>query len=362
FSTLNLRGETALYRVPHIGAKPQLLTDQRMLHTIVSENGEWVVVGDFGGSGGNYGFRAIRTNGREQYHLTMNLQQDLPIDWYIPPVVSPDGTWVAFAVNTEEESFDVYRVRSDGTGLENLTAETDDWRVELLAWTKDGLFVRLRERLFRITDNGSIGISVDDSSLDFAERWIEPIEGTDLQLVVRESRQAPGLYGIRPNGTAAWVQSVNCSPCEFGTRWVLVQQDNQWMRIRTTDGAIFPINPSFGYMENQNIEWSFDGQSLMFTTYPSAGWLELWRYEVSTDQLTSLWQVQGYIEAWDWSPDGKYAVVAKANYPTTPSTLHWIDTRSGEHLWEWDASVFRGWGPAYEKTWSAGVLLLIGVV
>lgn len=363
FSTLNRQGDTALYRVPHIGAKPESLSDQRTLQMVVSENGEWIVVGDFGGLGGQYELRAIRTDGSEQHPLTLNLQPDLQLDSDIPPVVSPDGIWVAFAVYLGgEEEFDVYRVRSDGTGLENLTAETDDWRVELVEWTKDGLFVRLRERLFRITDSGSIGIAVGDSSSDFTEHRIKPIEGTDLQLVVRVSEHVPSLYGIRPNGTAAWVRSANCNPCKFSTRWALGQQDGQWVRIRTTDGAMFSVNPSFGYMENQTVEWSLDGQSLLLTTNPVAGWDELWRYDVDTDQLTLLWQVQGSIAAWDWSPDGQYAVVTiyHSNNPA-PNTLHWIDTHTGEHLWEWDARFFVEFGPAYEKTWSAGVLLLIGV-
>jgi len=49
--------------------------------------------------------------------------------------VSPDGRWVAF-VSTRDGPHDVYRMRTDGSGLVQLTRGLDVWSQR--SWSPDG--------------------------------------------------------------------------------------------------------------------------------------------------------------------------------------------------------------------------------
>ncbi len=76
----------------------------------------------------------MRPDGSEQMPLTDGPRWDSAPQW------SPDGQWITFA-STENVMFDVYRVRADGTRVEQRLTTRREGDESLPLWSPDGQWI-----------------------------------------------------------------------------------------------------------------------------------------------------------------------------------------------------------------------------
>ncbi|MGB7537282.1 MAG: hypothetical protein WBM17_01970 [Anaerolineales bacterium] len=91
---------------------------------------------------GRIAFSSIRENGLPDIYLMnadggdVKLLAGTPGETDLHPVWSPDGEWIAFIGSGEGGTFDVFRIRPDGSGLINLTNNPAD--ESFFDWSPDG--------------------------------------------------------------------------------------------------------------------------------------------------------------------------------------------------------------------------------
>lgn len=151
---------------------------------------------------------------------------DPQVDDYRPQW-SPDGERIAFSRGTGGGSpSNVFTVRPDGTGLEQLTTETGSGN-NFATWSPDGsrlAFVSTREgksRIWVMDSDGANPHSITDppSGGDISPQW-SPLGD---QIVFRSSRDADDgdayeVYTVRPDGTGLTRITTN-SVAEVAPTW-----------------------------------------------------------------------------------------------------------------------------------------------
>lgn len=356
----------ALYLLPNRDAPPQVLAEHILSRMTLSENGEWAIVSDSGGLAGNYGLRAVRTDGSGAYPLTLELREDLEVYSDTHPVVSPDGAWVAFAVYTPEGEIDAFRVRMDGTGLENLTPDVTATSAIPVAWTETGLILAYGTRVYRVEDTIPVPLVAEPPSADGLELWLAHIPDIKAELILRPTPS--GIYSIlmavHADGRVAWQQEI--IPTYFLLRspaWVVGKQDDDhWVRIRTVDGAVFPLRWPFGDISINDSVWSADG-SMAVIVEARVNDSAVWIFDVAADTLTLVLETADLVMSAFWTPDNRHVLLIINR--TETRYLAWVEIGRAGIRWQHDIGWydgFVGWGPPYQKTWSAALLMLIGVV
>ncbi len=356
------QGDNGLYRVPGMGAPPELLASQLWSRMVVAENGEWAVVMDSGGLDGNYGLRAVRTDGTEQYPLTLDLQEDLEINREDVPVISPDGAWVGFSVFARTGDFDVYRVRSDGTGLQNLTADITG-TTTILGWSAvSESFIILHQNDIVMRVNAATGqLERMQPENVLAALWVTdiPAAGLDVLYIYPEPT---ALRAIDRYGNIAWEVPV-VGPTSFAPdgSWGILSGGGRWQRIRGQDGKTFPLTLP-RVIASTEVFWSPTLDQAIMRLDTQNGFTNR-LLDLETGQLQSFLP---HIPTWGvpffrWSPDGQ-AVVVEQYGPyqfgfvrPDDEAIEWMTTSNDPF-----APSFVDWGPPYQKTWSAGVLVLMG--
>ncbi|HDH96258.1 MAG TPA: hypothetical protein ENF73_00855, partial [Proteobacteria bacterium] len=95
----------------------------------------------------------IRTPSDGKFFKVFSKPKKLPMIWIVKidgsqrrqlikginPAWSPDGEWLAFASN-ESGDFEIYKIKADGSGLQNLTRSTESIDVEP-TWSPDGRYI-----------------------------------------------------------------------------------------------------------------------------------------------------------------------------------------------------------------------------
>lgn len=359
----------ALYLLPDRDAPPQLLAEHILSYMTLAENGEWAIVSDSGGLDGNYGLRAVRTDGSGSYPLTLDLREDLEIYLDMNPFVSPDGAWVAFAVYTPEGEIDTYRVRTDGTGLENLTPEVTGTFAYPIAWTDTGLILGNGTRLYRVEENRAVPLVAARESADVSETWLATVPDIDAELVMSGNPTTAEitLMVVHADGRVAWQQPISpinpSTPTYFvlgGPVWVVCKQGDHWIRIRSADGAVFPLNSPLDEVRMFNSIWSADGNMALIFGARAIG-SEVWLLDVATDDLTLLLETTDNVEPAFWTPDGRHVLLIING--TETRYLAWVEIGKPGIRWQHDIGWYDGfvcWGPTIQKEWSVGVLLAIG--
>ncbi|MBZ0314812.1 MAG: hypothetical protein K8L91_00225 [Anaerolineae bacterium] len=362
----------ALYLLPNRDAPPQILAAHILSRLTLSENGEWAIVSDSGGLAGNYGLRAVRTDGGGSYPLTLELREDLEIYADMNPIIAPDGTWMAFAVYTPEGEIDAYLVSTDGTGLENLTPEVTGTFAYPIAWTDTGLILAYGTRVYRVEDNTPVPLVVEPQNADVRETWLAHIPDIEAELVMSGNPATVEitLMAVHADGRVAWQQPITpISPTTppyysilSSSAWVVSTQDDHWVRIRTVDGAVFPIQSPLDDIRMSNSIWSADGSMALIVGTRAIG-SEVWVLDVATDDLTLLLDTADQVASAFWTPDGQHVLLIINR--TETRYLAWLEIGRPGIRWQHDIGWydgFVGWGPTIQKEWSVGLLLAIGVV
>lgn len=355
----------ALYLLPNRDAPPQVLAEHILSRITLSEDGEWAIVSDSGGLDGNYGLRAVRTDGSGAYPLTLELREDLEIYSDMYPVIAPDGTWMAFTVYTPAGESDAFRVRMDGTGLENLTPDVAAASAIPVAWTETGLILDYGTRVYRMEDKTLVPLVAEPSSADVRETWLAHIPNTDTELIMRgtSDTDAITLIAVHADGRVAW-QQWGVVPAYLLLRspaWVVIkQEDDHWVRIRTADGAAFPLKSPLGNMIMRDSVWSADGGIAVIFGAKGNG-SQVWLFDVAADNLTLVWETTDSVESGYWTPDNRHVLLTVSRSETR--YLAWLEIGRAGIRWQHDIGSFDGfvgWGPPYQKTWSARMLMAMG--
>lgn len=175
---------------------------------------------------------------------------------YIEPSFSPDGEWIVFEVNNDQEEVEgissIWKVRADGTELTQLTADPDfDYRQPM--WAHEGDRILFQRRQLD-TDNWDI-FTVDP-------------DGDDLQQVTTyEGSDADAAWS--PDGV--WiVYSTDNGEGDVPNLYIISSEGGDPMRLTMSDDH-YDGAPS----------WSNDGQWVAFESH--AG---------EDDVPTGLWIIQ----------------------------------------------------------------------
>lgn len=103
-----------LYRIDADGLNPEAPVLQTRLHEITpawSPDGEWIVFSS--NIDGNYDIYKMHPDGSDLHNLTNDGS------WNTYPVWSDDGQWIVFA-SDRTGNFDIFKMREDGSHLQNL--------------------------------------------------------------------------------------------------------------------------------------------------------------------------------------------------------------------------------------------------
>jgi len=182
------------------------------------------------------------------------------------PRWSPDGTWIAFLSNRDEEQ-QIHLIRADGGEATTLTSHEEG--VNSFRWSPDGL---------------RIAFSASD-----------PADSLDEKLEERY-----GAYSVEDDDDARthlWV--------------VVVVADSASEPERLTESAAFTVN---------GFDWSPDGTRIGFGHAPTGSITargDISVLDVETREITPVTTGPGSEGRFEWSPDGEWILYASAGADTT---------------------------------------------
>ncbi|VVB95552.1 Protein TolB [uncultured archaeon] len=255
------------------------------------------------------------------------------------PVISPDGTKIAYAAYDDTRNQQIFVINVDGTGKQKLTSDTLKkwglaWGPDKIAYTsfgKDGL-----EKIFVINPDGTGNQQLildntrqGNAAEDKPPQWAAPswsYDGKSLAYTTLDEKTDPKIYTVNADGT--------------GKKLVFKDNFKQW-------------SPSF----------SPDGNNIVYVSYNDRYNQELFiidiegtaRRQLTFDEINKNNPV--------WGPDGTITFVSYENMTSSNEKIFAInqdgtgrrlfvdsDYRQGNPTFSMDGTKF-----AYDATDSAGI-------
>ncbi len=258
-----------IYRVRPDGTELQQLTDNNIsdFSPRWSPDGDWIVyVGEwkeitFFWTDNDAEIYRVRPDGTELQQLTDNNLGDNSPRW------SPDGEWIAYAVDNSE----IYRMRPDGSEQQRLTQVQD---ADLPTWSPDGewiAFVSDRSEVYRVRP-----------------------DGTDLELVA----EADNISELAWSPDGEWI--------------AFISNRSNIYRVRP-DGENLQLLTSTSMRRVSQLSWSPDGEWIAFSASNNRLGSDLFKITADGSEIEQLTDLSGAILSLTWSPDGR-KIAFSSNY------------------------------------------------
>ena len=158
------------------------------------------------------------------------------------PVVSPDGTTIAFT-SYRDENFEIYVMNTDGKNSKNLTLHLDD--DTLPTWSPDGRKIAFQS------------MPVAGGVLGHSDIFVMDADGANRTNITQNARASHRAPSWSPDGSKiayAAVRNVNRADFENSDLDIFVMNADGTDPVRLTEDARFNMFPS----------WSPDGKRIAF--------------------------------------------------------------------------------------------------
>ncbi|MBZ0316267.1 MAG: hypothetical protein K8L91_07610, partial [Anaerolineae bacterium] len=334
----------------------------------VSPDGQWLVATwgrtSVGRGGLGSRLKIMRTDGSQVFFPTQTVEDELGIERNPILSMSPDGEWALFSVYTDPSNTDLYRVRRDGTGLQNLTIHIQG-NSEKIVWLtgSNQWVIAVGARLYWVDHPGGTVRPVipDGEGRQEIIGWLPDAR----ILIVEFGRDYRTYRGVRPDGTIVWeLPRAFCSPLSADYEWAFwCQLENQeHVLVRAADGSMRPFKSPFIYLNGiLPRHWSPDGQYLLFQVYQGDyGQNELWRFDAKNTEFQLVWATEWILTS-EWFPDSSKILahdlmVGFWCMNADGSEHHRITGKElGTHN-------IIGWGPTIDRPMNGNALAGIGVL
>jgi len=242
---------------------------------------------------------------------------------------SPDGDLVAYAT----QDGDLYSMHSDGTHAVKLASIGG--YVESLAWSPNGKLLRYSKggNLWQISAHGSdlqqlltgwrIGSPKTDVRFGSDGRFFFVCEGEIWTL--EERRRLFGDTFLEPvaltSGPIRWTDPI---PSKDGKKLFAVGATRRGELVRY-DAPSGKFQPLLGGISAEFVDYSKDGKSLLYVTFPDG---VLWKANRDGSTPIQLTSPPAYPKLPRWSPDGKQ-IVFVGQSPEGPSAIYTIPSEGG---------------------------------
>jgi DNA-binding winged helix-turn-helix (wHTH) protein/Tol biopolymer transport system component len=210
----------------------------------------------------------------------------------VNPCWSPDGNRIVFGqFNQATQEASAWEVRADGTRLQRLFP---DWRESHLpaGWTPEGRPLLISQ--FRFWTTG--------------QPWLFHLGPSRLVPLSSGEPQFSGLLQLRDSRTS---YAVGTTPL------------GELQRFDTKSGT---WAPHLGGISVQCVEYSKNGQSLLYTTYPE---VELWVRRADGSMPVRLTAAPMRVQMGRWSPDGRTIAFNGRSAPDQPLRMYLVDAAGG---------------------------------
>lgn len=253
-------------------------------------------------------------------------------DYYGLPVLSPDNTEIAFTAYTLniDREYELYLVNTDGTNLRKLTDfDTDLRSIGSISWSPDGskiAFSKAEEYntddIYIVNQNGSGLMQLTDNS-DIADRYPKWSPDGSLIAFQRKEKDSYDIYLMNSDGSnitnltntpSRDEESLSWSPDGSKLRYSASENGNRNIYINDVDsGDLVNITQSQDY-RGEYEAWSPDGSKIAYVQYNSDR-SESNIYVMNADgssptKLTTSVYQQGNTDP-VWSPDGEKIVFTR---------------------------------------------------
>jgi Tol biopolymer transport system component/DNA-binding winged helix-turn-helix (wHTH) protein len=249
---------------------------------------------------------------------------------------SPDGTRIAFIIDGAEGS--LWVASSEGRDARRLL-ELKGFEISVPRWSPDGLRIVFGQQTLAALDWSAWEISLDGTHLHrILPGWRRPhlpglwTPGGEL-LLVSEGQfwlvQQRGLFELRQ---PAPVQLSGDEPY-FDPPLQSRDRGTFYTEGRTRLGQLQRFDRRSGHWEPhlngisaEGVEYSSDGQSLVYTTYPGG---ELWSRRADGSRPVQLTKSPMQASIARWSPDGRWIAFAGKAAPGELPRIYLVEAAGG---------------------------------